>query len=196
MSDPRLALGAGTPAAFSSVERVGRGGPGRRCRATPAPPAATVSADTWAVVDGREITREDVDKAYRRARDASQTLSDEETLTAKLSLLNDLIVQDILLAKAAHAEARGAPSELDTAYAEREEEHAGRGLSAGADATRPDAGRHARRAPARAAHAEGHRAGSGVEGRGHGSGGHRLLQRQSRAVQHARRSRTTSRRSS
>ena len=60
-----------------------------------------VPADTWAVVDGQAITREDVDKAYRRARDASQTLSEEETLTAKLSLLNDLIVQEILLAKAA-----------------------------------------------------------------------------------------------
>ena len=50
--------------------------------------------------------RNDVDKAYRRTRDTSQTLSDEETLTAKLTLLNDLIVQDILLAKAAAAEAR------------------------------------------------------------------------------------------
>ena len=86
------------------------------CRSTPATPAATVSADTWAVVDGQTITREDVDKAYRRARDASQTLSDEETLTAKLSLLNDLIVQQILLEKARLLKLDGPQSELDTAY--------------------------------------------------------------------------------
>ena len=70
------------------------------CRSTPATPAPTVSADTWAVVDGREITRDEVEKAYRQARNTEQTLSDEEALTAKLSLLNDLIAQDILLAKA------------------------------------------------------------------------------------------------
>jgi peptidyl-prolyl cis-trans isomerase SurA len=88
------------------------------CRSTPATPATSaVSADTWATVDGREIKSEDVDKAYRRARDTSQTLSDEEVLTAKLSLLNDLIVQDILLAKAAALKLDVPSSELDTAYA-------------------------------------------------------------------------------
>jgi hypothetical protein len=88
------------------------------CRSTPATPAATISADTWAVVDGKEITREAVEKAYRRARDGSQTLSPEETLTAKLSLLNDLILQEILLAKAVALKLEVAPNELDTAYAE------------------------------------------------------------------------------
>ena len=73
---------------------------GTACRPAPATPAVNVSADTWAVVDGRQITRDDVDKAYRRRRDASQTLSEEETLTAKLALLEDLILQDILLAQA------------------------------------------------------------------------------------------------
>jgi peptidyl-prolyl cis-trans isomerase SurA len=57
-------------------------------------PAAAVSADTWAVVDGRQITRDEVEKAYRRSRDGSQALSKEETLAGKLALLNDLIVQD------------------------------------------------------------------------------------------------------
>ena len=87
------------------------------CRSTPATPAATVSADTWAVVDGKEITRETVDKAYRRTRDTSQTLSEEERSTAKLSLLNDLIVQEILLAKAATLKLELPRRELDTAYA-------------------------------------------------------------------------------
>src|SRR5205823_3244074 len=37
------------------------------CRSTPPPPAKTpaVSADTWATVEGHDITREEVDKAYR-----------------------------------------------------------------------------------------------------------------------------------
>jgi peptidyl-prolyl cis-trans isomerase SurA len=50
--------------------------------------------------------------------DASQTLSDDEILTAKLSLLNDLILQDILLAKARTLKLEVAPSDLDTAYAD------------------------------------------------------------------------------
>lgn len=87
------------------------------CRSKPPTPGPTVSADTWAVVDGQTITREDVDKAYRRARDGSQTLSEEETLTAKLSLLNDLIVQHILLSKAGALKIDVPQSELDTAYA-------------------------------------------------------------------------------
>jgi peptidyl-prolyl cis-trans isomerase SurA len=93
---------------------------GAACRPAPATPAATatVSVDTWAVVDGRQITRADVDQAYRRVRDPSQTLSDEEMLTAKLNLLNDLVVQDILLAKARTLKLEVSPSELDMAYAD------------------------------------------------------------------------------
>src|SRR5262249_29392897 len=88
------------------------------CRATSSTPAAAaVSPDTWAVVDGRTITRNDVEKAYRRAHDATQTLSDEEALTAKLGILNDLIVQDILLAKATALKLAVAQSDVDTAYA-------------------------------------------------------------------------------
>ena len=88
------------------------------CRATPAPPATTISADTWAVVDGRAISRDDVDKAYRRTEDTSRTLSEEEALTAKLTLLNDLIVQNILLAKARELKVEVTEGELDTAYGE------------------------------------------------------------------------------
>lgn len=83
---------------------------------TPAAPAVNVTADTYAVVDNREITRSDVDKAYQRIRDSSQTLSEEEVLTAKLGLLNDLIGQDILLAKAKALNLEVGQTELDTAY--------------------------------------------------------------------------------
>jgi peptidyl-prolyl cis-trans isomerase SurA len=79
-------------------------------------PAAAVSADTWAVVDGRQITRDEVEKAYRRSRDGSQPLSEEETLAGKLALLNDLIVQDLLIAKAAALKLEVPQNELDTAY--------------------------------------------------------------------------------
>ena len=88
------------------------------CRSTPATPETTVSTDTWAVVDGRQITRDDVEKAFRRTAEASQGLSDEEALTAKLSLLNDLIVQELLLAKARELRIELSDTELDTAYAE------------------------------------------------------------------------------
>jgi peptidyl-prolyl cis-trans isomerase SurA len=85
------------------------------CRSTP-PPPTPVSPDTWAVVDGRDITREQVDKAYSRVRDASQMLSPEEEMAAKLALLNELIVQDILLAKASTLKVELPASDLDTAY--------------------------------------------------------------------------------
>ena len=51
-------------------------------------------------------------------RDTSQTLSQEETLAGKLSLLNDLILQEILLAKAAALKLEVPQNELDTAYAD------------------------------------------------------------------------------
>ncbi len=83
------------------------------------PPAPTsVSADAWAVVDGREIRRDDVEKTYRRVAQASPPPSEEEALTAKLSLLNELIVQDILMAKARDLKIEVMDAELDAAYAD------------------------------------------------------------------------------
>jgi peptidyl-prolyl cis-trans isomerase SurA len=88
------------------------------CRSTPAAPAGpAVTADTWAIVNGREITRSAVDTAYRRTRDNSPALSEEETLTAKLALLNDLILQEVLLEKAGALRLDVSQSDLDTAYA-------------------------------------------------------------------------------
>ena len=88
------------------------------CRATPAPAVRVVSPDTWAVVDGREIKREDVEKAYQRAGNASANVPAEDALTAKLSLLDELIIQDILLAKARTLKIELPVSELEKAYAE------------------------------------------------------------------------------
>jgi len=88
------------------------------CRSSAPTPAAaaTVTADTWAVVDGKPITRSDVDKAYNRTQDDSQPVSDDEKLTAKLTLLNDMIVQQILVGKAAALKIDIPQADLDTAY--------------------------------------------------------------------------------
>src|SRR5688500_3978013 len=88
------------------------------CRSPSSAPTASVSTDTWATVNGREITRDAVDKAYRRVREGSQPLSDEEMLTAKLAILNDLIVQEILLANAQALKIEVSDTELDSEYAQ------------------------------------------------------------------------------
>lgn len=77
-----------------------------------------MSPDTWAVVNGRNITRAQVETAFRRIADVTQPLSDEEALTAKLGLLDDLIMEEILLARAPALNVVVTESELDTAYNE------------------------------------------------------------------------------
>ena len=66
------------------------------CRSTPTPP--TVSADAWAVVNGKEITRDEVEKTFRRTGNPAQPLSEEEATAAKLGILDELIMEEILLA--------------------------------------------------------------------------------------------------
>jgi peptidyl-prolyl cis-trans isomerase SurA len=86
----------------------------------PAPPAApqAISPDTWAVVDGRAITRDDVEKAYRRTQAVGQTVSPEEALTVRLNILEDLVVQDLLLAKGRELKVEVPATDLDKAYAD------------------------------------------------------------------------------
>jgi peptidyl-prolyl cis-trans isomerase SurA len=95
---------------------VGALGLSAACRSASTPAGPPVTADTWAVVDGHQLTRNDVDKAYRRTQNPAQPLSEEETLTAKLGLLNDLILQQILVTKAAALKLEVAKDDLDTAY--------------------------------------------------------------------------------
>ena len=88
------------------------------CKGTSSAPAGpAVTADTWAVVNGKAITRQDVDKAYRRSRDAGQTASEEDAMMAKMGLLDDLITQEILVEKAATLKVEVPQAELDTAEA-------------------------------------------------------------------------------
>jgi hypothetical protein len=75
-----------------------------------------VTADTYAVVNGRQIMRADVDKALQRAQSSSQVASEPEMLAAKLSVLDELIVEDLLLAKARDLKLEVADKEVDEAF--------------------------------------------------------------------------------
>ena len=79
-------------------------------------PEPAVTADTWAVVDGRPITKDATEKAYRRVRDPNETLSNEEAVAAKLSVLDELILQDLLVAKAAALKVEVPAADLDAAF--------------------------------------------------------------------------------
>jgi peptidyl-prolyl cis-trans isomerase SurA len=69
-------------------------------RTAPAPASPPpVPADAWATVNGRNIVATEVEREYRRTRDVNATLSSEEVQAAKMSLLEGLITQDLLLAK-------------------------------------------------------------------------------------------------
>lgn len=83
--------------------------------ASPAPP----SPDVWATVDGREIRRDQVERAYRRIAPPDATPSDDETLSAKLNILDELIVQNILLERARALNVDVPDTDVDTAFTER-----------------------------------------------------------------------------
>jgi parvulin-like peptidyl-prolyl isomerase len=89
------------------------------CNRQPGNQAANAPADAWATVDGRSITGDQVEKTFLRSQDPNSKLSPEEAMTVKLSLLNEMILQDILLAKARELKIEVPDSELDTAFNER-----------------------------------------------------------------------------
>lgn len=88
------------------------------CRSTPSSSPVTVTADTAAVVNGRAITRDDVEKSFRRTSNPAQTLSDEEATVARMSILDELIMEEILLSKANALKIEVTEKDVDTAYAE------------------------------------------------------------------------------
>jgi peptidyl-prolyl cis-trans isomerase SurA len=89
------------------------------CRSNTAGPGAAppASPNVWATVGERQISRDEVEKAYRREA-APQQPSQEEALGGKLTLLNEMIVQELLLAKARELKIELSDTELDNAYAE------------------------------------------------------------------------------
>lgn len=84
------------------------------CQSKPAAPP--VSQDVWAVVDGREIRGGDVEKAYRRTAPPNAAISGDEATAARLNVLDQLISEDIILARANELKIVLPESELDTAF--------------------------------------------------------------------------------
>jgi peptidyl-prolyl cis-trans isomerase SurA len=81
-----------------------------------APQGPPITPDTWAVVNGKAIMRADVDKAYNRTRDPNQTLADEEVLIVKLGLLDEMITQELILARAPGLQVTVADADVDKAF--------------------------------------------------------------------------------
>jgi peptidyl-prolyl cis-trans isomerase SurA len=88
------------------------------CQSTPKPaaPAITVTEDTYAIVNGRQITKADVDKAFQRAQRSSQPLTEEEMLGTRLDVLDELIAEDLLLAKARALKLEIPDKDVDEAF--------------------------------------------------------------------------------
>ena len=87
---------------------------GGNAAATTAPAAGP---NVWATVNDRQISRDEVEKAFRREA-APQQPSDEEVLGGKLEMLNQLIAQELLLAKARELKIELTDTELDNAFNE------------------------------------------------------------------------------
>lgn len=82
--------------------------------------AATVGPDVWAVVDGHEIKRDDVEKAYRGSIDPTGVPpSDAEAMSAKLQILDQLVTQELLVGRATGAGVTVTDAEVDTGLTER-----------------------------------------------------------------------------
>ena len=88
------------------------------CRSTTTSTPVTVTADTYAVVNGQAITREEVEKSFRRTSNLAQPLAEEEAAVARMSILDELIMEEILLSKANDLKIQVTESDVDKAYAE------------------------------------------------------------------------------
>ncbi len=75
--------------------------------------------DVWAAVNGREIKREEVDKYYRtRVNPEGQEPSQEESLSQKLNVLDELINNEILLEKAKKLNLEASDGEVEDKFTE------------------------------------------------------------------------------
>ncbi|HMD07123.1 MAG TPA: SurA N-terminal domain-containing protein [Candidatus Acidoferrum sp.] len=77
------------------------------------------SPDVWAVVNGQEIKRDDVDKYYRtRVNPEGQEPSQEESLSLKLNVLDELINNEILLERAKKLNLEASDGEVEDKFTE------------------------------------------------------------------------------
>ena len=75
--------------------------------------------DVWAVVNGQEIKRDDVDKYYRtRVSPEGQEPSQEEALSLKLNVLDELINNEILLERAKKLNLEASDGEVEDKFTE------------------------------------------------------------------------------
>ena len=80
---------------------------------------AAPGPDVWAVVDNKQILRGDVDKVYRtRVNADGPAPSQEEALSLKLSILDELINSDILLDRAAKMNLVASDAEVEDKFTE------------------------------------------------------------------------------
>ncbi|MGC2528083.1 MAG: SurA N-terminal domain-containing protein [Candidatus Acidiferrum sp.] len=80
---------------------------------------AQPSPDVWAVVNGQEIKRDDVDKYYRtRVNPEGQPPSEEEALSLKLNVLDELINNEILLERAKKLNLEASDGEVEDKFTE------------------------------------------------------------------------------
>jgi peptidyl-prolyl cis-trans isomerase SurA len=80
---------------------------------------AAPSADVWAEVDGKGITREQVERQYRNRMNAGSDAGNrEQELSFMLNILDELISNQILLAHAAHARITVSEAEVDNRIAQ------------------------------------------------------------------------------
>src|SRR6202166_4267351 len=82
-------------------------------------PKTQPSPDVWAMVNGQEIKRDDVDKYYRTAvNPEGQEPSQEEALTLKLKVLDELINNEILLERAKKLNLEASDGEVEDKFTE------------------------------------------------------------------------------
>jgi peptidyl-prolyl cis-trans isomerase SurA len=75
--------------------------------------------DVWAVVNGKEIKREEVDKYYRtQVNPEGQEPALEESLSKKLNVLDELIYNEILLEKAKKLNLEASDGEVEDKFTE------------------------------------------------------------------------------
>jgi len=75
--------------------------------------------DVWAVVNGKEIHRDEVDKYYRtRVNPEGQEPSQEEALSLKLNVLDELINNEILLERAKKLNLEASDGEVEDKFTE------------------------------------------------------------------------------
>src|SRR6202047_994705 len=77
------------------------------------------SPDVWASVNGQDIKRDDVDKFYRtRVSPEGQEPSQEEALSLKLNVLDELINNEILLERAKKLNLEASDGEVEDKFTE------------------------------------------------------------------------------